>query len=91
VTVALPTIMKVTMAANEWRRRWLTVAHSGCDSCFMHKGRIRRIELDGILKFIKGNFVFFLYVIGYQFKCVGCRKNQLFTIDKNTSPKNYDT
>jgi len=51
------------------------VAHGGCDSCFTQKGR-RRIGLGGILKFIKGNFVFFLYVIGCQLKCVGCRENQ---------------
>jgi len=37
------------------------VAHGGCDSYFTHKGRIRRIGLGGILKFIKDNFIFFIY------------------------------
>jgi len=40
------------------------VAHRGCHSCFTQKGRRRIIGLGGIIKFIKGNFVFFLYLIG---------------------------
>ena len=61
--------MKKKVAHGGYKRMEKKMAQGGCDSCFTHKGRRRRIGLGGILKFIKGNFVFFLYVIG-------CRENQ---------------
>jgi len=68
--------MKKKVAHGGYKRMEKKMAQGGCDSCFTHKGRRRRIGLGGILKFIKVNFVFFLYVIGCQLKCVGCRENE---------------
>ena len=60
--------MEKKVAQGGFKRMEKEVAHSGCGSCFTHKGRRSAYHTSSILKFIKDNFVFFLYVIGCQLK-----------------------